>query len=226
MESNLSGGDHCRRTPSVNQHMKIFFSTLLCFYCATLSGVAQAEIYSCRDASGQIITSDRPMPECANRAITVRRNDGQSLREIPRPLTGDERQKFKLEQEQKKNDELREERRKKDELYLLANYKNEGDIEASRQRALGVLHEKIRIGNEQSKVVNKLLTDLQKELNNGETKSDAQYANLKYRADQLVLSIKNSKTLNEQYEAEEKRINTQYDGILTSYREIVQARKK
>ncbi len=225
MGSNLSGGDHYSGMPGVYQSMKIFFSALLCFYCASLAGVARAEIYSCKDVTGRIITSDRPMPECADRAITVRRNNGQTVREIPRPLNAEERQKFKLEQEQKKVDELREERRKKDELYLMANYKNESDIEASRQRALEVLYEKIRISNEQSKVVNKLLTDLQVELNNSEKKSDAQQANLKYRADQLVLSITNSKTLNEQYASEENRINAQYDEILKHFREIVLSRK-
>lgn len=191
-----------------------------------LVNVASAEIYTCKDPSGQLLTSDRPIPECAERAMIVRKNNWQNPREIPRPMTAEEKKKFLLEQEKKKAEELQEEQRKKEELYLLANYKSENDIEVMRKRSVEVLQEKIRIGNEQMQGINQLLVELQTEQKNSGKKTDAEHADLRYRANQLALSIKNSKLLNAQYEAELVRLNAQFDETLKKYREVVKNRKK
>lgn len=204
---------------------------ILLLIAASLAGIlfadfAAAEIYSCRDANGQLITSDRPIPECAERAMIVRKNNGQNPREIPRPMTAEEKKNFLLVQEKKKNEELLEEQRKKDELYLMANYKSESDIEVMRKRSVEVLQEKIRIGNEQMHAINQLLAELQTEQQNPGKKSDAGHADLRHRANQLALSIKNSKLLNEKYEAELVRINAQFDETLKNYREVIKNRRK
>lgn len=209
-----------------DHNMKILLLIASSLAASLFANLASAEIYSCSDASGRIITSDRPIPECAERAMTVRKNNGQNPREIPRPMTAEEKKKFLLEQEKKKNEEMQEEQRKKDELYLLANYKSENDIEVMRKRSVEVLLEKIRIGNEQMQVINQLLATLQAEQQSPQKKSDAEHADLRYRANQLALSIKNSKLLNEKYEAEVIRLNAQFDETLKNYREVIKNRKK
>lgn len=158
--------------------------------------------------------------------MMVRKNNGQNPREIPRPMTAEEKKKFLLEQEKKKNEELLEEQRKKDELYLLANFKSESDIEVMRKRTVEVLQEKIRIGNEQMAVINQLLVELQAEQQSLGKKSDAEHADLRFRANQLALSIKNSKLLNAKYEAELIRLHAQFDETLKNYREVIKNRRK
>ncbi len=187
---------------------------------------AQAEIYTCKDAAGHTLTSDRPIPECADRAMFVRQNPGQSLREIPRPKTAEERRKADAEQEKQKIAEQLEDQRKREELYLLANFKSENDIEITRQRSLEVVKEKIRVGSEQIKAVDHLLAELQVEQRDSVKKSPAENANLQSRANQLVMSIKNSRESVARYEGEKNLINTQYDDILNRYRDIVLKRKK
>ncbi len=187
---------------------------------------AQAEIYTCKDAAGHTLTSDRPIPECADRAMFVRQNPGQSLREIPRPKTAEERRKADAEQEKQKIAEQLEDQRKREELYLLANFKSENDIEITRQRSLEVVKEKIRVGSEQIKAVDHLLAELQVEQRDSVKKSPAENANLQSRANQLVMSIKNSRESVARYEGEKNFINTQYDDILNRYRDIVLKRKK
>lgn len=194
--------------------------------CGLFAQNLHAEIYTCKDASGRTITSDRPIPECADRAMFVRQNPGQSQREIPRPKTAEERRQAEAEQEKQKMADQLEDQRKREELYLLANFKSENDIETTRQRSLEVVKEKIRVGTEQMKAVDHLLTELQAEQRNGTNKSPAENANLQNRASQLVQSIKNSRESVARYEVEKNLINTQYDDILSRYRDIVLKRKK
>lgn len=206
--------------------MKTFLQLLALFACALLNRYAYADIYTCKDVAGRTLTSDRPIPECADRAMFVRQHPAQSQREIPRTKTVEERRKADEELEKQKLAEQLEDQRKRDELYLLANFKKESDIDITRQKALEVVKEKIRVGSEQLKAVDHLLTELQAEQRNGASKSQAENANLQSRANQLVLSLKNSRESVARYEVEKTLINTQYDDILIRYREVVLKRKK
>jgi hypothetical protein len=206
--------------------MTMVFKVLVLLAFGFSIQVAHADIYTCKDAAGRTLTSDRPIPECADRSMFVRQNPAQSQREIPRPKTAEERRKAEEAQEKQKIADQIEDQRKREELYLLANFKSENEIETTRQRALDVVKEKIRVGSEQMKAVDHLLAELQTEQRSGAAKSVAENANLQSRASQLVLAIKNSRESVGRYEVEKNLINTQYDDILSRYREIVLKRKK
>src|SRR5687768_13937884 len=55
------------------------------------AGTASAAIYSCVDANGKKLTSDRPIAECATREQRVLNPDGSVRRIVPPTLTADER---------------------------------------------------------------------------------------------------------------------------------------
>jgi hypothetical protein len=55
------------------------------------AGAAPAAIYSCVDASGKKLTSDRPIAECVTREQKVLNPDGSVRRVVPPTLTADER---------------------------------------------------------------------------------------------------------------------------------------
>ena len=206
--------------------MLALLRSVLLIICGLSVLCAHAEIYTCKDAAGRTITSDRPIPECSDRAMFVRQNPGQNAREIPRPKTLEERRQAEADQEKQKVAEQLEDQRKKEEVYLLANFKSDNDIEVARQKLLDVVKEKIRVGNEQMKAIDHLLDELQAEQRNGAKKTPAENANLQSRASQLVQSIKNSRESIARYEVEKQLINSQYDDILHRYREIVLKRKK
>lgn len=64
---------------------------LACAAAALLPAAAQAAIYSCVDANGKRLTSDRPIIECNSREQRLHNTDG-SVRRIVRPdMTADER---------------------------------------------------------------------------------------------------------------------------------------
>ncbi|MDH4390218.1 MAG: DUF4124 domain-containing protein [Aquabacterium sp.] len=50
-----------------------------------------AGIYSCVDAQGRRLTSDRPIPDCVNREQRVLNRDGSVQRTVPPTLTAEER---------------------------------------------------------------------------------------------------------------------------------------
>lgn len=206
--------------------MKFLPVALLIITCALFTRNAVAEIYSCKDVTGHIITSDHPIPECADRAIKVRKNNGQYQREIPAPLSLEERRKLQLEQDKQKNEALLEESRQKEERYLLAHYRSENDIELMRSRSLDALKERIRLGKEQIATITQLLAQLQAEQQNSAKKSSTESATLQARAIELERSIKKSKMINDSYEAEQIRINAQFDETLRLYREIINSKKK
>lgn len=191
----------------------------------SFSPFVAAEIYSCKDATGRVITSDRPIPECADRAVTVRKNVGQAAKEIPRPLTPEERRKAQAEEARQKELAIAEEERQKQERYLLTHYRNEDDIERDRKEKLNSVKEKIRIGNEQIQFVTKLLTDLEAEKLRRPQASPAESASFDNRANALRNSIKKTQDSNYAAETEQAKINAQFDAILKQYREIVLERK-
>ena len=65
--------------------MKAVVALLLC----TAAG-AQAAIYSCVDANGKKLTSDRPIPECASRDQRVLNPDGSVKKVLPPTPTAEE----------------------------------------------------------------------------------------------------------------------------------------
>ena len=206
--------------------MKFSVTPILSIFCLLYAIDAHADIYSCKDVTGQVITSDRPIPECADRAVKVRRNNGQFHRDIPAPPTAEERRLAKLAQEQKEKEERLDEARFKEERYLLAHYSSENDIELMRSRSLDMLNERIRLGKEQILTITQILLKLQTEQRNSVKKSAIEDAALQHRAQEMDLSIKKTMAINDAYEAEKVRVNARFDERLQHYREIPDSRKK
>lgn len=206
--------------------MKFLATTILSVFGISLAPYAHAELYSCKDATGHLITSDRPIPECANRALKVLRNNGLFYREIPAPQSEEDKRKAQIELEKQKNEALLEEARMKEERYLLAHYSSESDIELMRNRSLDVLKERIRLGKEQISMISQILAQLQVEQQNNAKKSNTESSALQHRASEMERSIKKTKAINDSYEVELVRINAQFDQTLKNYREIISNKKK
>ena len=106
---------------------------------------AVAQIFTCTDASGKKLTSDRPIPECNNREQRVLNGDG-SVRRVQGPTqTADERaeaeareQKIALEEKQKREAIQRDRN-------LLARFPNEAAHRKARGDALDVVNNALRV---------------------------------------------------------------------------------
>ena len=205
--------------------MKSVLVTVLIVGELLYAGMAQAEVYTCKDASGKVFVSDRPIPECATRSMSVRKENGSGLRDIPPPPTAEERKKAEAEKQRLQQEAVIEEQRKKEERYLHARYRNEDDIEAMRQKSLDVIREKIKAGNEQMKMIQQLIADINHEQKIRSQKSGTNTSSIDGRIKELNSSLKETAALNATYQAEQTRINSEYDATLKQYRDIMGNRR-
>ena len=76
-----------------NERRRRIRHCLLCLTAPLAGGAwaADAPIYSCVDANGKKLTSDRPIPECATREQKLHNADGSLRKIVPPTPTADER---------------------------------------------------------------------------------------------------------------------------------------
>lgn len=93
-------------------------------------------IYTCKDASGKTITSDRPLPECQGREGRVLSTQGTTVKKIDAPLTPEQQAAREVEEEKKKEEAVKRAEQLRKDKALLNTYQNIDDLESKRQRAL------------------------------------------------------------------------------------------
>jgi hypothetical protein len=127
---------------------------------AVASPSAQAQIFSCKDAKGRTLTSDRPITECAG-AVRELREDGATRREIAAPLTPEQRRL--KEQEDAKAQTLAQHKREqalRDKALLMA-YSSLASLEQMRSRQLAELSVEIKAGQQRLIAMHKELLEAQ-----------------------------------------------------------------
>ena len=94
-------------------------------------------IYTCTDAKGRKLTSDRPIPECADREQRLLNPSG-TVRTIVGPnLTGPERAALEARQRREAEERSRQAEEKRRERALLVRYPNRSVHDKERSEALG-----------------------------------------------------------------------------------------
>lgn len=203
--------------------MKNTLKFLVFLFSFPMMWIAHAQttyMYMCKDAGGRTITSDRPIPECADRAVKELDRGGMVRREIPPPLTPEQRREQKLKQEKAKADAAALEEQRQSDRLLLARYGSEKDIEASRKRSLDLVQEQLKRETKEMAAAEAALKTAQAEAD-AQTKRKAPSASLAKRratnAEQAVLAAR--KAIEERQE-ELVQIDAKYDQALKRYREI------
>lgn len=194
--------------------------SLLALFCVFSLNEARADIFRCVNAEGKLVTSDRPIPECANRTVKVYKNNGHFKNEIAPPVSAEEKKRLELEAQKRKAQQLADDERKREERYLLAHYQDEEDIQIARKRAVDALLEKKRLANEQLLGLSQIISSLQGELKNSK-KTSKEAESIQQRANDLSTSISNSRNAINFYEQEIVRTNQEYDQTLLRYRQVV-----
>lgn len=170
---------------------------------------AQTRIYTCKDASGRTLTSDRPLPECQGREGRVLSGQGTTVQKIDAPLTPEQIAAREAEQHKKREeDERRREQARKDKA-LLNTYSSLDDIENKRQRALAQVEREMR---ESERRIS--LLDRQAAENRAEAefyKKKALPPELKRRVDENEASIRAERHLYEAKKGEVAQVNARFD---------------
>jgi hypothetical protein len=199
-------------------------TTLLLVLALPVTGV-HAQIYMCKDASGRTLTSDRPIPECADRAMRELDKSGRARRDIPAPMTAEEKRRLQQEEEKRKAEESAADERRRDDRLLRARYKSEADIEVARKRALQQVDERIK----RDKAV---LVTAEKQQQEAESEADALKKKnakvptiLQRRIDDASQTVLSTRNAIQGHEADAAEVNAKHNALLKRYRELNVAAK-
>ena len=175
-------------------------------------------IFTCVDAKGRRLTSDRPIPECTDREQKELNKSGTVRRTIGPTLTPQE-QAARDELERKANEEkLRQADEKRRQRAMLARYPNQVPHDAERAKALNAVQEVILAGQKRA-------TELQQQRKALMTEAEP------YRGDVSKYPVKLKRQLEEtdqllsgqqrflaNQEEEKLRVNKRFDEELATLR--------
>lgn len=191
---------------------------LLLFVLSPLT--AQAQFFQCKDASGRTLTSDRPIPECVDRPVRELGRNGMVKREVPAPLTAEEKERKRLEEDKRKAEALALEQKRKSDSLILERYGNEKGIEAARKRAVDMTQDIIRRETATVAAAEKQLTQARAAMAPFKAKPATAPAELRSKIQDAEQAIKEGGKIIEDRKAEIVQINARYDETLSRYREI------
>ncbi|MEB0136991.1 DUF4124 domain-containing protein [Actimicrobium sp. CCC2.4] len=193
--------------------------TLLMLVLATVPGLVGAQIYVCKDSAGRTMTADRPIPECATRAMRELGNNGVVLREIPAPLTVAQREQLQRDKDKlKAENDARLELRRRDAA-ILERFRSEAEIEAARKRAVADVNEKMRQERNALAQADKELKEAQAEATLA-TKKNVVPVRLARKVEQAQGMVKAGQELMQSHQLELLKVDTWFDDTLQRYREL------
>jgi hypothetical protein len=194
----------------------------LVFLSLLHSACAHAGVfYMCKDAAGRTLTSDRPIPECADRTIREYGSNGVLKREIVPPLTAEQKREKAAEAQRRKAELAAVEEQKRSDRALLARYRSEDDIAQARQREGAPLIEQLGQQKDELAVAEKewqairTAVDTQREKGNVPQMMQTKHV-------QALENVRVRKNAVRDSEAILARINAKYDAVLQRYRDIAQ----
>ncbi len=98
--------------------------------------VPAAPIYSCIDANGKRLTSDRPIPECAAKEQRLLNPDGSVRRIVPPTMTADERAEAEAHERQAAAERVAQQDAIRRDRNLMVRFPNEAAHNKARHAAL------------------------------------------------------------------------------------------
>lgn len=178
-----------------------------------------AQIIMCKDAAGKTYTSDRPIMECAGRAYREFGKSGNLKREVPAPLTAEQKRQKQLEEERRKVEEAALAEQKQADHAMLMRYQSEGDIGLARQRALDMAGEQRQRHVEAIATAEKRLKQVQLEITQVKNKSDMP-PGLQRRTEEADKASQDERKNLQESDDEIAQINMKFDATLQRYREL------
>lgn len=185
------------------------------------SNDARAEgIYTCVDAKGRHLTSDRPIIDCIDREQTQLSPSGQVVRKIGPSLTAAERAAQEEQARRAAEERARQIEEKKRDRALLARYPDKLTHDRERNQALAavddVIHSALKRIDELHAERNKLDAELEF-YNKDISKAPAQ---LKHKLADNEQELAAQQRFIANQDDEKKRINTKYDDELVRLRSL------
>lgn len=185
---------------------------------ASAQTVAPAPIYTCIDASGKKLTSDRPIPECNSRDQRLLNPSGSVKRVLPPTPTADERSDMEARERDASSERAARQDAMRRDRNLLNRFPNEAAHRKARTAALDDVRKSIRQSDERLATLaaeRKPLTD-EAEFYVGRPLP----LKLKNQLDANDASVEALRALGQNQRLEEVRIDQLYDAELAHLRKL------
>jgi hypothetical protein len=190
--------------------------------CLCLPCLAHAQIYVCKDAAGRTITSDRVIPECAARPMRELGNNGYTRREIPAPLTAEQKRQIELETERQRAEEIAATEARRRDQAILERFRSEAEIHAAHKRAVMDVQEKIRLETITLGVAEKQLRESTADAEKHRGKAGPPPA-LMRKVEEAQNAVNAENNLIQQRQAEQLKVGLWFDETLKRYRDLTGA---
>ncbi|GAB4090734.1 DUF4124 domain-containing protein [Hydrogenophaga soli] len=195
--------------------------------CLPLLAGAQG-IYVCTDAHGRRITSDRPIPECADREQRELSPSGLVKRVIPGAISAQEQaQRLKQaerEAEQEAEQRAREREQQRKDRALLTRYTSQRQHDAEREKQLAMVDTNLAVIQNRTLELQQQAKGYQEEMEFYKADPTKAPAWLKRRmADNMALQEQQQQLVAAQLE-EAKRVNARFDEELVRLKALWAAR--
>ena len=191
---------------------------LLCLLAPALA-LAQAKIYVCKDAAGHTLTSDRPIAECSTRPMREMDRNVITRREIPAPLTAEEKRKVEEEARARRAEEDAAADRRRNDRAILSRFHSEDDIVSIGRRNAAIVQENVKRERQVLAAAEKRQQAVEAELAQlpaGEPRPPY----LRQRLEEADRAVNGSRRRLDDYDAEILLINTRTDATLARFREL------
>lgn len=186
---------------------------------AWAQGAASApRIFSCIDANGKRLTSDRTIPECVAREQRVLNSDGSVKRIVPPTMTAEERADAEAREREASAERVARQDAIRRDRNLVARFPNEAAHRRAREAALDDVRNSVRISEARVKL---LMAERKPLLDEAEFYVGKPLpTKVKSQLDANDASLAAQRTLIQNQDTEIVRINALYDAELARLRKL------
>ena len=182
-----------------------------------------ATIYTCSDAEGRVISSDRPIPACERRSMRELNADGSLRRLIAPPLTKEQERELALQERQREEEVLARRIQQSRDRNLLLTFEDERALESMRQRGLADIDRDILLATRRILLLDKELKTAQAAA--ASWKAENPRKQLPVPAQQQIMDAANSILIEDsvvsERQAERDRVNSRFDADGARLRQLL-----
>ena len=186
-----------------------------CTFAVLLCGHVMAQgIYTCMDAKGRKIKSDRPIAECMDRAQQEISATGTVKRVLLPPSTVQERAALEEKEKQDAEERIKAAEEKRQNRALLKRYPDRASHDKDRAAVVELVNDAIKTATKRSEDLAGQRKGITIELEFYKNSPGKAPAALKRRLDETDSNVALQKRLLDDHETEKKRIAERFDGEL------------
>ncbi len=186
------------------------------------SAAAWSQIYTCVDAKGRKLTSDRPIAECTDREQKELNTSGTVRRTVKPVMTAEEQRIFDDKQKAEAEEKARQNEEKRKDRALLTRYPNRASHEKERVEALGQVDDVMKAATRRIGELAAQRKDINTELEFYKKDPSKIPFSLKRQIEDNDNSVAVQKRFILDQESEKKRINMRFDEELVKLKSLWQ----